>query len=892
MSHDPSPAIPAEHATLLGFSVSQEACPAPTAEVPCSKPATGVAAPLVRPEVRGKFLFVGDKKLFVRGVTYGTFRPNASGEPYPRPTLVERDFAAMAAAGINAVRVYTVPPRWLLDSAAEHGLRVMVGLPWEQHVAFLEDQGLTADIVGRVRDGVRRCAGHPALLCYAVGNEVPAPIVRWYGPRRVERFLGRLYEVAKTEDPSCLVTYVNYPTTEYLELPFVDFLSFNVYLETQERLTSYLKRVHNIAGQHPVLMAEIGLDGFRHGDARQAEVLDWQVRTAFAAGCCGAFVFAWTDEWYRGGYDIEDWRFGLTTRERCPKPVLGSIRRAFSEVPAAPARRWPRISVVICSYNGVRTVRDTLDGLQMIDYPDFEVIVVDDGSTDETAAIAREYPVRLIRTANHGLSCARNVGLEHATGEIVAYTDDDARPDPHWLTFLATAFMNSHHVGIGGPNIAPPGDGRIADCVANAPGGPVHVLLTDDVAEHIPGCNMAFRKEHLHAIGGFDPRFRAAGDDVDICWRMQERGWTIGFSPAALVWHHRRNTVRAYWRQQICYGKAEALLEQKWPEKYNAAGHVMWAGRIYGAGLTQALRLGRGRIYQGTWGSALFQSVYEPAPGVLRSLPLMPEWYLAITLLALLTALGIFWPALRIGVVPLAFAVAAPVAQVVLAAAKAPFTSEPRSRAERLILVALTAGLHLMQPMARLLGRVRHGLTPWRGRWASRLALPRRRTRAVWTDRWRSPEQWLESVEAALRERQVPTWRGGNFDRWDLAVRGGLFGAARALMAIEDHGAGQQYVRFRLWPRCSGMAVALTALLGVLAVGAATDDASGVAVALGAACLGLAARTLFECAAAEAALLQALPLVESAPNGASSPERAQLPGAALGAVGTPGGVEL
>ena len=192
--------------------------------------------------------------------------------------------------------------------------------------------------------------------------------------------------------------------------------------------------------------------------------------------------------------------------------------------------------------------------------------------------IADEYDIRLIRTENRGLSSARNTGLAAATGEIVAYTDDDARPIPTGSPTSPRPLPTTEHAGIGGPNIAPPGDGPIAACVANAPGGPVHVLLTDQVAEHIPGCNMAFRKDRLAAVGGFDPRFRVAGDDVDICWRLQERGWTLGFSPAALVWHHRRNSVRTYWKQQQGYGKAEALLEAKWPERYNAAGHLTWRG--------------------------------------------------------------------------------------------------------------------------------------------------------------------------------------------------------------------------------------------------------------------------------------------------------------------------
>src|SRR5439155_18852893 len=165
---------------------------------------------------------------------------------------------------------------------------------------------------------------------------------------------------------------------------------------------------------------------------------------------------------------------------------------------------------------------DCLKGLGRLEYPDYEVVVVDDGSTDRTAAIAREYDCRLIRTENRGLAHARNVGLAAARGEIVAYLDDDASPDPRWLSYLAATFLTTSHAAVGGPNIAPPGDGPIAECVARAPGGPVHVLLSDCEAEHIPGCNMALRKARLAAIGGFDPRFRTAGDDVDVCWRLPD----------------------------------------------------------------------------------------------------------------------------------------------------------------------------------------------------------------------------------------------------------------------------------------------------------------------------------------------------------------------------------
>src|SRR5947199_8411925 len=130
-------------------------------------------APGVRPCVRGKFLFVGDEKLYVRGVTYGAFTPDAGGAEYYDLATVERDFAQMAANGINAVRIpHTTPPRSLLDVAQRHGLRVMVGLSAEQYVGFLVDRKKEmAEIEALIRGRARECAGHPALLRYPLGNE-------------------------------------------------------------------------------------------------------------------------------------------------------------------------------------------------------------------------------------------------------------------------------------------------------------------------------------------------------------------------------------------------------------------------------------------------------------------------------------------------------------------------------------------------------------------------------------------------------------------------------------------------------------------------------------------------------------------------------------------------
>src|SRR2546430_11684558 len=82
------------------------------------------------------------------------------------------------------------------------------------------------------------------------------------------------------------------------------------------------------------------------------------------------------------------------------------------------------------------------------------------------------------------------------------------------------------------------------------------------------------------------------------------------------------------------------MLERKWPEKYNGPGHVRWAGRLYGDGLTHALGWRRPRIYHGVWGSAPFQSLYQPAPSLLGFLPQMPEWHLLTAALAGVAALS------------------------------------------------------------------------------------------------------------------------------------------------------------------------------------------------------------------------------------------------------------
>ena len=317
---------------------------------------TAEAAATRRPVARGKSLFLGDEKLYVRGVTYGTFGPDEETDDFPSPRTVARDFARMAAIGVNAVRTYTVPPTWLLDLALQHRLRVMVGLPWEEHVTFLDDKQTVKSIRERVREGVRSCAGHPAVLCYAIGNEIPASIVRWHGRRRIERFLEHLYRRHQGRGPRRARHLCQLPEHGVPPAPLRRH-------RLLQRLPGVRPAVRGLPRTAPEHLRRPAPDRHRDRPRQPPSQPGGAGARARLAGpqrlrlrLAGVFVFSWTDEWHRGGFDIDDWDFGLVDRDRRPKRSLAAVSKAFSELPFPTNLPWPRISVVVCSYNSEKTL--------------------------------------------------------------------------------------------------------------------------------------------------------------------------------------------------------------------------------------------------------------------------------------------------------------------------------------------------------------------------------------------------------------------------------------------------------------------------------------------------------------------------------------------------------
>jgi GT2 family glycosyltransferase len=783
-----------------------------------------VSSSPARVSVDGKFFRDGEKKFFVKGVSYGPFAPNAAGQPFVSIEQTTRDLAQIRELGANVVRIYHVPARWFFDLALETGLKLLIDIPWNKHLCFLDSVQHRAAAVDSVRRALYGVARHPAVFAFSIGNEIPSDIVRWSGTRAVADFIDELVQEAKRIDSQCLCTYTNFPPTEFLRPQTLDFVCFNLYLHNEQPFKNYLARLQLIAESKPLLLGEFGIDSIRESEPRKCELLEWQIRDLYQAGLSGGIIFSYTDEWYKDGREIEDWGMGLTTRAREPKPSFGVVQRMFRAAPYFPSQRTAKVSVIVASYNGERTLKACLDSLERQNYPDYEVILVDDGSTDTTSQIAAMYPrVRYIRhERNLGLSVARNTGIAAATGEIVAFTDSDCRADEDWLYYLTCSLFDSPFAAIGGPNLLPPEDSPVAAAVMASPGGPAAVMLTDRQAEHIPGCNMAVYKSALEEIGGFDPIFRKAGDDVDLCWRLEQTGHKIGFSPAAFVWHYRRSTIRDYLNQQYGYGEAEALLVRKHPEYFNSFGGSMWRGRIYTASKFGVL-VRPPIIYRGLFGSAGFQSVYSSGPAFTLMLCTALEYHVLITLPLWLLSLS-FHYMLPLAITSLAISVG-------VCAAAANQAELPKSKRQKWSR-PLVAVLFFLQPIVRGWARY-HGrlfFRPFPGTGPQQtldsLALQQSGQPLVETQYWLQQRinrlQFVAEILRRLDKQGWPNKADIGWSDYDLEIYGDRWCNVQLTTVAEDHPPGKQLIRCRLsakWSLQSRVAFWLLCALELLIVG-------------------------------------------------------------------------
>jgi glycosyltransferase involved in cell wall biosynthesis len=249
------------------------------------------------------------------------------------------------------------------------------------------------------------------------------------------------------------------------------------------------------------------------------------------------------------------------------------------------------LSVVICSLNGSAGVDRCLRALAAQKDVDLQVIVVDDGSTDDTADVASEHGVTVVRhEINRGASAARNTGIRAATAPVVAFLDDDCEPEPEWARELLDAYEDGV-IGVGGPLIpnAPAGF-MLGFLRRNNPLLPLEMSLAHSeklwyrlylyvLRQWVPeerhdkrevytlvGANMSFLRHAVTQVG-LDERFRFGAEDLDLCLQLRRRfaGGRLILTPEAVVQHHFEPDLKDTLRRSRAYGRGCAMLYRKWP---------------------------------------------------------------------------------------------------------------------------------------------------------------------------------------------------------------------------------------------------------------------------------------------------------------------------------------
>jgi O-antigen biosynthesis protein len=716
----------------------------------------------------GKFLNRAGSKFFLKAMcldgpfeTDGLHRPPWTGGLTAMVELRAR-LAQLRAGNTTTVIVNAPDADVVIDIAAAAGLHTLIEVPFsaERLLERTERRALRMETAA----WARRFAGRHGLIGFLLTPAMGTDWLRMAGLGRIQSALAALVRHLKRGSEG-LVAVRYHPTTRALAGFDEDLLYSTAPLLAGQDLVNYIVSLHNMAGPRPVVVElEAGC-----GDQ------DERVGCAFAAGAAGVVAPSFaaaprTDSLAMIALSSEEVLPFVALNGKCP--------------PAVP--KPPMVSVVICAYNAERTMEACLESLCKLDYPNYEVVVVDDGSRDKTAEIAARFPeFRLIRQSNKGLSVARNVGMQAALGEIIAYTDSDCVVDPHWLTLTVGAMVANGFDGCGGPNYAPHEDSRIAACVSASPGAPCHVLTAEDRAEHLAGCNMMFRKTLLQQIGGFDPQFTAAGDDVDICWRALDAGFVLGFCPAGFVWHFRRNTVSAYYNQQRGYGKAEALLYFKYPRRFNALGQVTWRGRI--PGLARTIPGVSNLVAWVRTANGYFQTIYEPPMGLLRFLPQTLEWNALWSVLLVLSLVAGF------SVLPALAMLALGPLWALYYAWKAPLERSHESLGSRLMVAALA----YTGPMFRAITRYRYRMT---GRDAME-ATPRQRPvihfgrrllkLSYWSEAGVNRDALLDRLVRLFTRAAMPVRVDSGWNDYDLEIQPDAWTRVRIKTADEEHEGGK-----------------------------------------------------------------------------------------------------
>ncbi len=252
-------------------------------------------------------------------------------------------------------------------------------------------------------------------------------------------------------------------------------------------------------------------------------------------------------------------RKALLAREPRPGPVTAQL---------------PSVSVVIPVKDRAEELRRCLESVQRLRYPKdrLEVLVVDDGSGDETAAVARSLGASVLPSGGQGRgpAAARNRGAAAARGEILAFLDSDCVASEQWLAELAEAFEDPELVALGGRvegmHTSSALDRYEAEMSSLSLGTQGRSAQSGSDTFYLPSCNLLVRRSAFTEVGGFREELQVA-EDVDLSWRLRDRGGTIAYTPRGEVLHEHRNRLGSFLHRRFEYGTSEGLLQVIHPER-------------------------------------------------------------------------------------------------------------------------------------------------------------------------------------------------------------------------------------------------------------------------------------------------------------------------------------
>lgn len=228
------------------------------------------------------------------------------------------------------------------------------------------------------------------------------------------------------------------------------------------------------------------------------------------------------------------------------------------------------ISIIIPVKNGEKTIKKCLDSLKNLNYTNYEIIVIDDNSSDKTQEILGLYEgIQTMKTSGVGPASCRNLGIKQAKGDYLAFTDADCIVHPDWLKELLKGFDESNVVGVGGDQQSPDDEsefGKIVQEFLKIVGFVADYIKTKSKmieTKHNPSCNVMYKKEIFDKVEGFLEGLWP-GEDVELDYRIKQKEYKLKYNPEAIVYHYRPNNLSAFCRMMKNYGWAQGFLVRRY----------------------------------------------------------------------------------------------------------------------------------------------------------------------------------------------------------------------------------------------------------------------------------------------------------------------------------------